>query len=126
MKTINCFADLEGLTIERFYTPTSEEGLFGFVLADGRDVELIHMQDCCENVYLEDTCGDLNDLIGLPITSAYTNTQDGESTWGSQTFTFYTLATFKGSVTLRFCGESNGYYSERVDMQIGGERVWSW
>jgi hypothetical protein len=79
---------------------------------------LYHDQDCCESVYVEDIIGDIEDLEGWPmlISKEDTNADDpGTCDNGeSYTWTFYNFATFKGYVTIRFLGESNGYYSEDV------------
>ena len=78
---------------------------------------LYHDQDCCEVVHVEDVIGDLEDLENLPLLIARedTNADDPGTFQGeSYTWTFYNFATFKGYVTIRFLGESNGYYSEEV------------
>ena len=91
--------------------------------------EYFHMQDCCEHVYIEDICGDLQDLVGAPIIQAeeINNADDpidvkieNKHPWfgfESYTWTFYKFATIKGSVTVRWIGLSNGYYSESVDFR---------
>lgn len=91
-----------------------------FRTSDGETYKMYHEQDCCENVWLEDTTGDLKDLLNSPLTMSEVVTNDGsddEDAWESRTWTFYKFATINGYVTLRWCGESNGYYSETVDFK---------
>lgn len=82
---------------------------------------MFHGQDCCEEVWLEDIIGDLDDLVGSPILKAEKRTDENlppvENSDFSYTWTFYEFATIKGSVTLRWFGTSNGYYSEDVDVE---------
>jgi hypothetical protein len=75
---------------------------------------MTHVQDCCEDVHIEEVHGDPADVIGATISVAEESTQQGES-YGSSTWTFYRLLTEKGDITIRWLGESNGYYSESVD-----------
>lgn len=87
----------------------------------GRTFRMRHRQDCCERVYIEDIAGDLSDLVGAEIMFAYessspTPKHDGAPSGGvSQTWTYYRIGTHKGHVVIRWWGQSNGNYSERVD-----------
>jgi hypothetical protein len=80
-----------------------------------------HQQDCCEHVYIESIVGDLNDLVGEPLllaeeSSSESTTSEEEYFSDTSTWTFYKFATKKGYVDVRWLGESNGYYSESVDL----------
>jgi hypothetical protein len=110
---------LLGLTLKSVRNDANER--IEFETDTGRKFSMWHDQDCCESVTIEDIVGDLNDLVGAPILLAeqvtsekppegYTPEYEPES----QTWTFYKFATIKGSVTIRWYGTSNGYYSERV------------
>lgn len=89
-----------------------------FICSDGSVFKTVHHQSCCENVYFSDSDNPLNLLVGEKIVAAYYIEQDILGLeYGTGTYTFYTLATQKVSVTMRFIGESNGYYSEYVDFE---------
>lgn len=87
-----------------------------FHCEDNTSYRQYHDQDCCESVTIDDIVGDLEDLIGNPITLAEESIGDNSESHGAEsyTWTFYRLATVKGYVDIKWFGESNGYYSESV------------
>ena len=81
-----------------------------------------HYQDCCESVYIESIVGELSDLVGEPLLVAEEVSGEipeakEDEYIDSRTWTFYKFATRKGYVDVRWLGESNGYYSESVDLE---------
>lgn len=92
----------------------------------GKIFRMFHYQNCCEYVRIEDVCGDVEDLLNIPIALARESSNEGNPEGyddddyinDSHTWTFYTLATPKGYVDFRWLGESNGYYSEWVDFEM--------
>lgn len=105
---------LEGLTLSDVRVDRYMDRI-EFISTDGRRFEMAHFQDCCETVTIEDVIGDIDDLTGSPILTAEERSNQMEHAEGSQTWTFYTLRTIKGTVDIRWLGQSNGYYSESVD-----------
>jgi hypothetical protein len=102
-----------------------------FVEEGGAVHKFWYEHDCCASCSIEDICGELSDLTGSPIIEA-TETVNGDDMpnipahWGSHTWTFYRFSTAKGTVTVRWFGESNGYYSESVSYKYrdsDGKRV---
>jgi hypothetical protein len=130
--------ELVGKTLKDVYRDGEDDAIF-FLTDDGVGYVMQHNQDCCESVTIESIVGDLKDLIGTPILVAEERTsgqRDGEKrgtvpdfiyieAWkakqdyvpDSETWTFYTFRTIKGSVDIRWYGSSNGYYSESVDFE---------
>ena len=90
-----------------------------FTCADGTRYLMYHDRECCESVTLHDIAGNLGDLIGAPLVMAEetSNSDDPPPSPDSWTWTYYKLATVNGFVTLRWLGESNGWYSEGVEFK---------
>jgi hypothetical protein len=135
------FSTLLGKTLTKAEVSSNGEEIV-FETTDGERFIQYHSQDCCESVRVEDVAGDLSDLIGSPILLAEETSSSGTADYDwskddspkvatgwpegipvpeylpdSFTWTFYKLATIKGSVTIRWLGKSNGYYSEEVSMR---------
>jgi len=126
LKTLNTlvgsvreFDELLGRTL---YRAEADGDTLTLYLSDTNYVIFSHRQDCCEHVYIEDICGDLNDLVGAPLLVAEeVSNYDAEPVNGcdeSYTWTFYKFATRKGYVDVRWFGSSNGYYSESVSVEV--------
>jgi hypothetical protein len=118
---VKSFEDLQGRTLSKVLKLDDYE--LRFHLTEDHYVRMYHMQDCCESVYIEDIVGDLDDLVGTPLLLVEeVSNYDGESKEysESETWTYYRFRTIKGSVDIRWYGESNGYYSESVDIEIVG------
>ena len=97
----------------------SNDALF-FKTADREFYIMTHNQDFCENVSIDDICGDFADLLNEEILTAEELNNDypvdEERIQETYTWTFYHLATFHGDVTIRWFGTSYGYYSERANL----------
>ncbi len=121
------FSDLLGKTLIEVCAGEGEEQAL-FKTSEGHIYKQDHQQNCCECVEISEVIGDLDDLLNSPILLAEEVSWDNEvpteepkvkTEYGnSWTWTFYKLSTLKGSVTIRWLGESNGYYSEAVDFYL--------
>lgn len=91
--------------------------------SSGRTIRIFHYQDCCESVRIVDTEGNWHDLIGKVLVEA-THDETGEGDdWGHETKTTLTFRVDGATVISRWVGESNGYYSESVDIEELTKRV---
>lgn len=118
------FESLVGKTITEISHVDNYDEVIEFETSDGARYRMSHHQDCCESVRVEEIVGNLTDLINDgPVLLAEEVVEEAENVSESGTWTFYKLRTLNGDVTIRWLGESNGYYSEGVDfVQCEGPR----
>jgi hypothetical protein len=116
MATYVKFNDLHGRILKDISVDYINN-IITFITITDEVYRMEHYQDCCEDVCIEDIIGNPDDLIGLPIlladkSSSMENPRHEHDE--SFTWTFYRLSTNLGSLTIRWYGSSNGYYSEDV------------
>jgi len=108
--------------VGKVFTSVTQDG-YEMVFENATErFRFLHWQDCCESVYIESIVGDLSDLEGEPLLIAEEVSGEipepkEDEYIESRTWTFYKFATRKGYVDVRWLGESNGYYSESVDLE---------
>ncbi len=86
-------------------------------LENGDAYYLQHHQDCCESVYLLDD-GNAREIVGYKLLAIDHEEEAGDGDYESETDTTITLITDKGTIITKWVGTSNGYYSERVDIDF--------
>lgn len=110
--SIQRFHSMIGVTMSSVVNHGHEELVF--TSTEGKKFRFYHSQDCCESVNIEDIIGDLTDLEGSPLWEAEEISEAGPVDESTGTWTFYRFSSSKGTVTVRWLGVSNGYYSESV------------
>ena len=112
------FSDLKGKSLKKITINTRDN----YVLFDCEDTTsyiLQHIQESNEEVVIEDTLGDLDDLIGTPLLLAkeinryYKHIKSKKLTMAQRisAWSYYQLDTVKGTADIRWCGTCNGYYT---------------
>lgn len=98
------------------------------IATDGTKLRFRHYADCCEHVRIQDVAGDVNDLVGTPLTMCEAVSSDEPEGIvcedDSHTWTFFKFATAKGYVTVRWLGESNGYYGETPEISLNDKPIY--
>ena len=103
---------LEGHTVASVEHANDE---VSFVLTDGREFKLYHLQDCCEYVSVESGAEDLPKLVGKTIVKVLEIIEHPENTSDSATRTTFEFVLKDAKpIKLVWLGTSNGYYSESV------------
>lgn len=108
---IRCEFDcLEGEILKKIHVSANKNRI-DFICKSGNKYAMYHEQECSEDVYLESIDSPINSIYFSEIISAEKRVVE----LPSMTATFYIIFTEKGSCTFRWCGTSNGFYSEEVD-----------
>ena len=112
------FELVKGKTIVEVVGLKKQEESVVLKLDYNSELEFYHEYSCCEDFWLEDFEFSGKSIIGAKILDVILVSENQDVTeWGTMTWTFYKVQTDKGELFMRWCGESNGYYSEDVDIK---------
>ena len=121
--TVNTYTEFSGKTIQEIRGCKKHSDEVTVMFTDGSCLKFYHRQDCCESVLLEDFDAIPEDLVNAKIISIEERiSRSGEgikplNVWDeSYTWSFYVIKTSSSTMVLRWYGESNGWYSETVDI----------
>jgi len=116
------FFELKGKTITSIDGSNSDDSDTIITTSDGSSYTLTHIQDCCENVRVYGTVGNIDDVLNEEVIDVEdTNPMDNPNApdykaYDSATWTQFRIVTNKGTFEMWWLGESNGYYSETVSV----------
>ena len=111
------FSDLVGEVLDAVDIDREENQIL-LTTRSGRKFLVYHEQDCCETVAISGQDGSFDKLIGKPLIEARDFAVDTgeEGIDDSQTTTTLVFRVDDQTVISRWVGDSNGYYSESVDI----------
>lgn len=119
------FSDLIGKKIVEVSGLKAQSTYVYFRTECGKEYGMVHHQDCCESVDVEDVDGSAEDLVNATVMDARVETRslgdegvEAREAYDSFTYTFYHIRTDRGYVVIRWYGSSNGYYSESVSFML--------
>lgn len=122
------FNILIGKTISRIVV-CKDPAFVYFYTNDGNYILHYKFVCSCTVGYVEDICGDLGDLIGVPVLSASFESNvnefkpDDEHDHGTY-WNFYKISTVKGYVTIRYDVSSNEFYGFEVSFEEHNDDFW--
>jgi hypothetical protein len=113
------FFELQGQTIRAINVAEGDKSVS--ITTDQFVYVIDHEQDCCEQVRVFELQGDREFVLNKPIILAEEDNaapdMDRDYRFDdSYTWTKFTLKTEAGEFSFWFLGESNGYYSESVNV----------
>ena len=121
-KMTNDFFTLKGQSARRII---ALDGDSLKIVTDKYKYNLYHEQDCCEYVRLVKIIGDIDNILNEEIIFAEEDSGANDPAWHTDydyddhhTWTKFVLGTKNANVEFWFLGESNGYYSEHIDIKV--------